>query len=565
MGAHEVTESTSATARADGLLARLGGGDRRGIAGPDQRSARIVAGAVVLLGAGFAWLVATAAVSQSGHWPVPAVLPLTLLFGVLVGSVTRATAGTSRSGVTGRAAVAVVVGAVVGELAALAVFSGAIDHRLAEQALRNADSTPAVLQASAHLQQAKDARAALDAAVAQARERQDRALVVARCEYHPTPGCPQTRITGVPGSGPETRTADELLADAQHELDDALVAREQRAPEVDATIAREERARTDARTVTGGDVGLGGRWLAMNDVTLASPGALTLRLATIAACALLYLLPLILGLWRGQTTDDRRASARVERERADLEADTAIAVKRAEIRREAEILWAEHQLTQARLAIEAQLEIDREQQRRRVQETLDQPILASAQRRFEPVDEEVFLPIAAAAEAASRAVTQPPVRADTAEAELVPAQVHSPAAPHGEGGTSLIPSVPDATKAAARWIRPLVPTFVARVIDTTTRPLRTVFEEAEEITFSLKRTRRVSVDTESAGVPTSPTGRMAPTAGRRHPPPGEAPAEGVGRRSLESAEREGRPELVEREGRRRLSAPDGPRQLPPAQ
>ena len=264
-------------------------------------------------------------------------------------------------------------------------------------------------------------------------------MVVARCEYHPTPACPQTRITGVPGSGPETRTADELLADAQHELDDALAAREQRAPEVDATIARDERALTDARTVTGGDVGLGGRWLAMNDVTLASPGALTLRLATIAACALLYLLPLILGLWRGQTTDDRRASARVERERADLEADTAIAVKRAEIRREAEILWAEHQLTQARLAIEAQLEIDREQQRRRVQETLDEPVRASAQRRFEPVDEEIFLPIAAEAEAASRAVTQPPVRADTAEAELVPAQVHSPAAPHGEGGTSIDP------------------------------------------------------------------------------------------------------------------------------
>ncbi|WP_038853006.1 DUF4407 domain-containing protein, partial [Mycobacterium avium] len=74
----------------------------------------------------------------------------------------------------------------------------------------------------------------LDGAVAQARDRQDRALVVARCEYHPTPGCPQTRITGVPGPGPETRTANELLADAQRELDEALAARDSRAPELDA-------------------------------------------------------------------------------------------------------------------------------------------------------------------------------------------------------------------------------------------------------------------------------------------------------------------------------------------
>ena len=36
-------------------------------------------------------------------------------------------------------------------------------------------------------------------------------------------------------------------------------------------------------------------------------------------------------------------------------------------------MWAEHQLTQARLAIEAQTEIDREQQRRRVVEALEAP------------------------------------------------------------------------------------------------------------------------------------------------------------------------------------------------
>ena len=108
-------------------------------------------------------------------------------------------------------------------------------------------------------------------------------------------------------------------------------------------------------------------------LTSASAGTLVLRLLTIAFFALLYLLPLILRQWRGETTHDRHATARAERERAELEADTAIAIKRAEVRREAEIMWAEHQLTQARLAIEAQAEIDREQQRRRVVEALEGP------------------------------------------------------------------------------------------------------------------------------------------------------------------------------------------------
>src|SRR5208337_2403571 len=133
--------------------------------------------------------------------------------------------------------------------------------------------------------------------------------------------------------------------------------------------------------------GLGARWVAMNELSSASPGTLVLRLLTIAFFALLYLLPLILRQWRGETTHDRHTTARADRERAELEADTAIAVKRAEVRREAEIMWAEHQLTQARLAIEAQAKIDREHQRRRVTDALEAPVRTSSQRTFEPVEE----------------------------------------------------------------------------------------------------------------------------------------------------------------------------------
>lgn len=589
MNTHDFAESRSSDSGVGGILAWLGGGHWGELGERHERSSHAVAGAVVLLGALLAWLVATLAVTESARWSLLAVVPMTLVLGLLVGAVTRAVAsGSDRRwpSTAGRAAVAVAVGMFVGELAALAVFSGAIDRHLDERALRVADSTPAVAQASATLQQTRDARSGLDVAVEHARANQDKALIVARCEYHPTPTCPQTRITGVPGTGPETRTANDLLTDAQRELANVLAARGRQAPELDATISRQEQAVTDARrsTLTDAGAGLGTRWVAMNDVTLASGGALTLRLLTIAFFVLVYLLPLILRRWRGETTHDRHATSRAERERAQLDADTAIAIKRAEVRREAEILWAEHQLTQARLAIEAQTEIDREQQRRRVTAALEAPVQATSHRAFEPADEDIFLPIAAEAEAASRAIAQLPTGATDLRAQApqiarnlpAPVDPRGEVEPHEEPAASLIPSIPNATRAAARWIRPLVPPFVARVIDTTTQPLRTarqVFEEVEEITFSLRRTHKVTVDSETSeaaqATPRQPTPAGNPVenefrAYRRvagHERHSALPSPDADELSLE--EGDGTPELMGRDGPRELRAPQGPRQLPP--
>lgn len=613
MCAHEFPEQRSAVSRIEGLLTWLGGGHWRELAERYERSTHAVAGAVVALGAVLASLVASQAITEAVHWPTWALIGLTLVFGLLVGAVIRGTAsGPVRGwpGIAGRAAVAVAVGVVVGELAALVAFSGAIDHRLDERALRNADAAPAVAQASASLQQSRAARASLDATVDQAREHLDKALVVARCEYHPTPDCPQTRITGVPGQGPETRTANGLLADAQRELDNALAARDRQAPERDAKVARDDQALIAARHSVVADAGrgLGARWVAMNDLTMSGSGALVLRMLTIAFFSLLYLLPLILRLWRGETTHDRHAAARAARERAELDADTAIAIKRAEVRRAAEIMWAEHQLTQTRLAIEAQAEIDREQQRRRVTEALEGPVHASSQRSFEPVEEAMYLPIAAEAEAASRAVAELPAAEHHAGADVpenLPAQIEPTGAVeyHGEQhetqerGTPLIPSIPDATKAAARWIRPLVPPFVARVIDNTTQPLRTarqVFEEVEEIAFSLKRTRKVTVNSESsdggdrqlaspAADPPAESNRIESSRGagnsghyrqvasdeghlgahQAHPPLERVAPSDLTGLARGSTEREGRHALVGRDGPHELGPPEGPRELPP--
>jgi hypothetical protein len=472
----------------------------------------------------------------------------------------------------GRGLVAVAIGIVVGEFAALAVFSGSIDRELALQAARTGDSTPAVVQASTSLAQLRSNRMALDKAVDTARVHRDEALVVARCEYHPTPACPQTRITGVPGSGPETRTANELLADSQRELDTAIATRDRQGAELDSKIADGEGALSRARQSASVDAdhGLAARWLALQDVTLANAGALMLRLFTIAVFVLLSLLPLILQLWRGETTYDRHAKARAERERAELEAETAIAVKRAEVRAAAETIWAEQQLVQARMAVEAQTEIDRAQLRRKVNAELEGPTHVA-----EPVAEDTYLPIAAEAEAASFAAIEmaETANADATETPNLPATVESRDVP----ATSPIPTIPDVTKAAARWIRPLVPGFVARAIDTSTHPLRTarqVFEEVEEITFSLRRTHKVTVNTEESAGQGPARGSAAVGAndgdhhGAQHVAAQPVASERLSAKradDLPLAQRESRRGLTGREGAREMPAADGPRQLPPAE
>jgi Domain of unknown function (DUF4407) len=551
-------------------------GERRELDEQHERSAHAVAGVVVILNAALAWLVTTVAVVEATRWPVLAVMPFTLVFGVLVAAITRGIASGPISGlraIVGRGLVAVAVGVVVGESAALAVFSGSIDRQLALQAGRNADSAPTVVQASTSLAQLRDTRVALDKAVDTARVHRDEALVVARCEYHPTPACPQTRITGVPGSGPETRTANELLADSQQELDTAVAVRDRQAAELDPKIADGERALSQARqSVTAdADHGLAARWLAMQDLTLAGAGALMLRLLTIAFFILLSLLPLILRLWRGETAHDRHAKARAERERAELDAETAIAVKRAEVRAAAETMWAEQQLVQARLAVEAQTEIDRAQLRRQVSAAVEEPTHIA-----EPVADDIYLPIAAEAEAASLAAIELPdaaAKADATETPNLPATVE----PRDVPATASIPTIPDVTKAAARWIRPLVPGFVARAIDTSTHPLRTarqVFEEVEEITFSFRRTHKVTVNTEESpgqghsGGSTAFSTSDGDHSGAQHIAPQRATSERLSANRVDHlslAQRDSQRGLTEREGPREVRAADGPRQLPPAE
>ncbi|MDR3663811.1 MAG: DUF4407 domain-containing protein, partial [Mycobacterium sp.] len=63
-----------------------------------------------------AWLVVAAVAAPSTGWPVAVVLPVALIFGLLVVAAVRSTVSSAR-GFAGRAALAVAIGLLVGELA----------------------------------------------------------------------------------------------------------------------------------------------------------------------------------------------------------------------------------------------------------------------------------------------------------------------------------------------------------------------------------------------------------------------------------------------------------------
>lgn len=544
MGAHRTDELNTADRRpADVALTWLGGGDIREIGERYERSAHVSAGVVVMLTALLGGVVAGLAVGESTVWPVVIVISVAVVVAVLVAVLGRAVASGAPRGrfnIGGRAAVGIAVGVALGELAAVVLFAGASQRVLEGQAAARADAVPAVQQVAAQLDQSRQERASLMDGVDQARRSRDDALVVARCEYNPRPGCPQTHITGDAGDGPETQTANQFLADAQRQFDTVTADRDSRLPGLDSQIAHQEQTLAAARqsAIAASSPGLGARWVAMNDYTAGNAGALALRALASAFFIFLSLLPLILKVWRGETSQDRHAAARVEQQRAELEAETAIAVKRAEVRAATEALWAEQQLESAKLAVAAQNEIEREQQRRRVFEAVGITATpALSQRISRPAaslgagrDEDLFLPIAAEAEAASRGRRELPVavaKATSSEGgaplvDVAPAVDLSKAKVGADVSRSVatttenlpekveqvnrpvIPGIPDVTQAAARWIRPFVPPIVAQAFDVATHPLRSarqVFEEVEEINLTLNRTRKVAVYTEEAVAP----------------------------------------------------------------
>ncbi|MEU8895180.1 DUF4407 domain-containing protein [Nocardia sp. NPDC048505] len=498
---------------ATGLLTWLGGGPRWDT--PDrvdgfrhERSGYAVTGAAVALFVVVAGAV-TALALAAADWSPVAIVPGALVAALLAGVVGRALAtvrpggDADRAGLLTRVAVAVLAGVLIAELASTVLFGGTVDRLLDEKAQRGVAAAPAVLTASADLDRARADRAAVDQAITKAEADIQSALVTARCEFNPTAECPRTRITGVPGNGPETRTANELLEDARRQLSAA----QGRLESVNQRVTDAERAAATARTAAFADAdrGLGARWLAVHDHAFGGAGALVLWLFILVAFALLAVLPLLLRWWRGSTSFDRRNNFHAVQDEAERSADAAIAVKQAEVRVEAEKLRAEQQLTAARLAAEADTAIDRERQRTRIIAAI-----GGLEIGINEPDRLGQAPRPAELPAGKDSTVSPNLPATISPQALTPAVHTGELAPHQprpepRGGLELpiIGQVPF-SDTAARWIRPLVPSFVANAIDTATHPLRTArqaFEEVEEITFTLRRIRKVTVDTQDSHAP----------------------------------------------------------------
>ncbi|WP_327111296.1 DUF4407 domain-containing protein [Nocardia sp. NBC_01730] len=494
-----------------GLFTWLGGGQSSEITGRHERAGYAVTGAVVLLFATVSGAVTALTLASTETWPLWAVLAVALVVAALTGAIARALAtarpsgGPDRLGLIARIAIAVLAGGLIAEIAAVVLFGATVDRLLDEKAQRSVDSAPLVVAAQTELDRAKADWAALDQSITTTQADIDRALVIARCEYNPTPECPQTKITGVPGRGPEAQTANDMLDDARKQL----AAAEGRVDAADQRIADDANAVAGARTAAfdGADRGLGARWQAMNEYTVRD--ALPLRILTIVAAVVLALLPLVLRWWRGETSFDRHNAARTVHDRAERDADAAIAVRMAEVRAEAETLRAEQQLTAARLAVEADTAIDRERQRTRIVAAIGGIEIGITEPPRRPE-----LPAAPADDRKDSSVSEE--RVVTLNLPIPATAAAVPTVPATGGGLELplIGTVPF-TDTAARFIRPLVPSFVANAIDTATHPLRTArqaFEEVEEITFTLRRTRKVTVDAQdSHGQPVgAPVGFQPP-------------------------------------------------------
>src|ERR1700733_6620325 len=101
MCAHKVTEPRTRGSQIEAPLTWAGGGESRELDEHPECSAHAIARVVAILNARLAWLVTTVDILEAARWPVLAVVPFTLVFGLLVGAITRGIASGPLHGIRG--------------------------------------------------------------------------------------------------------------------------------------------------------------------------------------------------------------------------------------------------------------------------------------------------------------------------------------------------------------------------------------------------------------------------------------------------------------------------------
>ncbi|WP_067858021.1 DUF4407 domain-containing protein [Nocardia shimofusensis] len=510
-----------------GMFIRLGGAQPSAIGEAYERAGYALTGVAVTVSALVAGGVAAAASASirpvAGVAVVAAGVAGVAAVAAVAGVIARAlvsSPGTAprRLWFLGRVLLALALGVLLGEAATVVAHAAAVDRVLDEKAHAAAESAPDVIAARAALERAVADRAALEHTITEAAAEADRALVTARCEFNPTEQCPSTRITGVPGDGPEHRTAQAVLDDARGRL----AAARDLAPGLDQRVRAAEQNLTTAYETAErtGDRGPGARWAAMHEHTTASAAALLPRLAALLAGLLVALLPLLVRRWLGVTSLDRHAAARAAVDAAERDAEAAIAVQRARLRAAAEELRAEQELAAVRLstAIHAAAPLPELGEARSPIPGTRSPAAgagsAAAGTGSSPSGWAGASSVRSAATAAA-----PPAGPESGPGEGTPVvepfgdgkrrtrviaalggleigitefarPVHA-APEHGRADLPVLGNLP-----FTGWIGPLVPTFVLDAVETATRPLRAArqaVEDVEELTFTLRHSRTITV------------------------------------------------------------------------
>jgi hypothetical protein len=263
-----------------------------------------------------------------------------------------------------------------------------------------------------------------------------------------------------------------------------------------------DRDRDTAETLARSDTGLVARWEAMNRYTTSDLGALIPRLGATLVMVLLTVAPLLLRLWRGQTDQERQVMARRMRRRAEEDADTAIAVRRAQVRAELELRRQEELLEGAgeRSALGGRTSV----------------------RQAGPG--ELATGDAAAIAAGDGTETVPAVTALPERPALPgsvgpgqPAPGTAVAVPERGRPLDLLPGpLPIIGRAVSGLAGAFVPAPVARFVDGTRpmRAMRTLMEDVEEFQFTMVRKRKVTVTEEHYDDAPQPLGQGAPPADR---------------------------------------------------
>ncbi|WP_051026434.1 DUF4407 domain-containing protein [Nocardia higoensis] len=543
---------------ATGMLVRIGGAQPSAVAEAHERAGYALTGAAVTVSALVAGGVAAAACAPM--WPVAVVIAAAAGAVAVAAVIARAVAsspGTAprRLWFLGRVLLALVLGVFIGEAATVVATAAAVDRILDEKAHAAAVSAPEVLAAETALERAETDRAALRSTITEGETEVERALVTARCEFNPTDQCPPTRITGVPGDGPEHRAARAMLDDARARL----AAARDRAPALEQRVTEAEQGLAAAYSAAdrAGDRGPGARWAAMHEHTTASAAALPTRLAALLGGVLIALLPLLVRRWLGVTSQDRHAAARAAMDAAERDAETAIAVQRARIRAAAEELRADRAIEAGRLT--TGLRTATPLPELGAAEPLARAVRAGATTAYPAAGPEslaagsrsatthgsatspgsVAAPGSASApgsvpasgsaaapgstaerSAGSGIPTGSPIRASEratgADAPVVETfgdgrrhtrviaaiggleigitEFARPGGAAPEHGAAALPGLGNLP--FAEWLGPLVPSFVLGAVDSATRPLRTArraIDDVEELTFTLRHNRVITV------------------------------------------------------------------------